>query len=277
MSNTTSSRGDIQEIALDQLDIGTAQVRVDLSSGIDDLAQSIKRQGLLQPIYVIKKPNSRYEILAGQRRFLACQKLGHKTIRAIVTDSENLDDDSRVAISLTENLVRRDNTQKELIDACTKLFKRYLSVKMVADETGLSPQVVSQYVKYDQLIPALKAKVDGAQIDMKVALQAQKAATGTDGAVDPAAAEKFAAELTPMSNQMRRNFIKAVEADPTETVEERIERGRKQPVLKQVIVTLEESLHKGLQKFAKDEGLNQDEAAVSLIEDGLARRGIAAD
>jgi ParB family chromosome partitioning protein len=277
MSNTTSSKGEIQEIALDQLDIGTAQVRVDLSSGIDDLARSIKRQGLLQPIYVVKTGKSRYEILAGQRRFLACQKLGHKTIRAIVTDAKSLDDDTRVAISLTENLVRRDNTQKELIDACTKLFKRYLSIQMVADETGLSPQVVSQYVKYDQLIPALKSKVDGAQIDMKVALQAQKAATGTDGSVDAAAAEKFAAELTPMSNQMRRNFIKAVEADPTETVEERIERGRKQPVLKQVIVTLEESLHKGLQKFAKDEGLNQDEAAVSLIEDGLARRGIAAD
>jgi ParB family chromosome partitioning protein len=274
---STSSKGEVREIPLDQLDIGTAQVRVDLSSGIEDLAQSIRKQGLLQPIFVVQKADGRYEILAGQRRFLACNNLGHKTIRAIVTDAAGVDDDARVAVSLTENLVRRDNTQKELIDACTKLFKRYSSIRMVADETGLTPQVVGQFVKYDQLIPALKAKVDDAQLDMKVALQAQKAATSSDGTVDTEAAEKFASELAPLSNQHRRNFMKAVGEDPTESVEEKIERGRKQPVLKQVVVTLEESLHKGLQKFAKDEGVNQDEAAASLIEDGLARRGISGD
>ena len=213
-------------------------------------------------------------MLAGQRRFLAHQKLGYKTIRAIVADPGSVDDDTKVAISLTENLVRRDNTQKELIDACTKLFRRYGSIKMVADETGLTAAVVSQYVKYDQLIPELKKKVDNAQLDMKVALQAQKAATQADGSVDTQAASKYAAELAPMSDPKRKSFVKAVETDPTASVEEKIERGRKQPVLKQIVVTLEESLHKGLQSYAKDEGLNQNEAAASLIEDGLARRNL---
>ena len=274
MARTSSSNGEIQEIPLDLLDIGQAQVRTDLSSGIDDLAASIRRQGLLQPIYVAKLSNGRYEILAGQRRFLAHKKLNYSTIRANVVDGDELDDDARVAISLTENLVRRDNSQKELIDACTKLFKRYASIKMVAEETGLSVALVGQYVKYDQLIPGLKEKVDSAQLDMKVALQAQKAATASDGTVDEEAAKKFAAELAPMSNPQPKNFVKVVEGDPTESLEEKIERGRKQPVLKQVIVTLEESRHKGLQSYAKDEGLNQDEAAVALIEDGLARRGL---
>jgi ParB family transcriptional regulator, chromosome partitioning protein len=269
-----SSIGKVEEISLDRIDIGTSQVRTDASSGLDDLAQSIAKQGLIQPIYVVKKPNGRYEILAGQRRFLAHQKLKYSTIRAIVTDAGKLDDETKVAISLTENLVRRDNSQKELIDACTKLFKHYTSIKLVAEETGLSAAVVSQYVKYDQLIPQLKKKVENAQIDMRVALQAQKAATNEKGAVDSKAAEKFAAELAPMSNQQRKVFIKTVESDPTASVEEKIERGRKQPVLRQVIVTLEESLHKGLQTFAKDEGLNQDEAAANLIEDGLTRRGL---
>jgi len=44
-------------------------------------------------------------------------------------------------------------------------------------------------------------------------------------------------------------------------------------VLKQIIVTLEDSMHQGLQSFAKNEGLNQDEAASALLEDGLTRRG----
>ncbi|BDU68723.1 hypothetical protein GETHOR_08240 [Geothrix oryzae] len=273
MTRAHSSIGNVQEIPLDLLEIGKAQVRVDLSSGIDELAASIRAQGLLQPIIVAAQTNGKFEILAGQRRFLAHKALGYQTIRAIVHDSDSIDDDTKVAISLTENLVRRDNNQKELIDACTKLFRRYGSIKMVAEATGLSPQVVSQYVKYDQLVPELKKKVDNAQLDMKIALQAQQAATNQDGSVDIEAAEKFAAELKPMSNVQRKKFVEVVASDPTESLEEKIERGRKQPVLKQVIVTMEESLHHGLQSYAKDSGQNQDEAAVQLIEDGLTRRG----
>jgi ParB family chromosome partitioning protein len=266
--------GQVEMIPLSLLDIGTAQVRTDLSSGIDDLAASIRKQGLLQPIVVARQSNGRYEILAGQRRFLAHQKLKLEFIRAQVIESKDVDDDMKVAISLTENLVRKDNSQKELIDACTKLFKRYGTIKIVAEETGLSTSLVSQYVKYDQLIPELKEKVDNAQLDMKVALQAQKAAMASDGSVETEAALKFASELSPMSNTQRKSFIKVVEVDPDASIEEKIEKGRKQPVLRQVIVTMEESLHRALQGFAKDEGVNQDEAAANLIEDGLVRRGL---
>lgn len=274
MSTTSSSIGSIKDISLDLIEIGTSQVRTDLSSGIDDLAASIKKQGLIQPIYVAEKAGGKYEMLVGQRRFLAHKKLGYKKIRAIVTEADKLDDDDKVAISLSENLVRRDNSQKEKIDACTKLFKKYGTVKLVAEGTGLSPTLVSQYVKYDQLIPELKKKVDGAQLDMKTALQAQKAATEGNGDIDSTAAIKYADELAPLSNQQRKNFVKVACADPTATIEEKIERGRKQPLLRQVVVTLEESLHQGLQSYAKDEGVNQDEAASILIEDGLTRRGV---
>lgn len=270
-SQQSSARGKVQELPLAQLEIGQAQVRTDLTSGIDDLAASIRRQGLLQPIQVVRRGAGKYEILAGQRRFLAHQRLGYESILAIVREEDDVDP---TVISLTENLVRRDNSQKELIDACTKLFKRYGSIKMVADETGLSVAIVSQYVKYDQLIPSLKEKVESSQLDMKVALQAQKAATDEAGNVDGEAAEKFAVELKPMSNQQRAKFVQVVKEEPGASVEEKIERGRKQPVLRQVLVTLEESMHKGLQSFARDEGCNQDEAAASLIEDGLARRGL---
>lgn len=274
MAKNSSSLGKVEEIPLDQIEIGMAEVRTDLTSGIDDLAVLIQKQGLIHPIFVARKANGRYEILAGQRRFLAHKKLGYPTIRATVVDEADVDDNKKVEISLAENLGRLDNSQKELIDACTKLFKRYGSIKMVADETGLPPPLVSRYVKYDQLVPALRKMVDDAKLDMKVALQAQKAAAHTDGSVDEKAAEKFAVELTPLSNQQRQTFVKAVQADPTASVEEKIEKGRKQPVLKQVIVTLEESIHSALRTFAKDDGVNQDEAAATLIEDGLARRGL---
>lgn len=273
MTNKATAVGKYEEISIELLDIGTAQVRTDLSTGIDDLVTSIRRWGLLHPIRVARKADGRYEILAGQRRFLACQKLGYKTIQATVVDDAGVDEFEKVGMSVTENLIRRDNSQKELIDACTKLFKRYGSIKMVAQEMGLNPNEVSKYVKYDQLVPKLKELVDNARLDMAVALQAQRAATEADGTVNEEAAQKFASELAPMSNQQRKKFVQVVTADPTASVEEKIERGRKQPVLKQIVVTLEESLHTGLQAFAKNEGVNQDEAAANLIEDGLVRRG----
>jgi ParB family transcriptional regulator, chromosome partitioning protein len=274
MARTESNLGKVMELPLASLEIGTAQVRTDLASGIDDLADSIRVQGLVHPILVVNSGTSNYEIIAGQRRFLAHEKLGYKTIRAVVMEADEINDVDRVVMSLTENLVRRDCSQKELIDACTKLFKRYGSIKMVAEETGLKPADVSKYVKYDQLVPALQTLVDDAKLDMKVALQAQTAASEEDGTIDEVAASKFAVELSPMSNQQRNNFVKTVGEDPSASIEEKIERGRRQPVLKQVIVTLEQSLHKGLQSYARDEDCNQDEAAAALIEDGLARRGL---
>ncbi len=264
----------IREIDLSLLDIGQAQVRTDLSSGIDELAASIRVQGLIHPIHVCETASDRFEIIAGQRRFLAHQLLGKKTIQAVVVPRDQLTDVQRVALSLTENMIRRDMTQRELIDACTKLYRQYGSMKIVAEETGLSADKVSQYVKYDQLIGELKDLVDNQGLDMQVALQAQRAAQADNGEVDEEAAVKFAQELQPMSGAQRKNFIKTVSESATDSIEERIERGRKQPILKQVVITLGEELLKQLQNYARNEGTTQDEAAAALIEDGLARRGI---
>ena len=82
----------------------------------------------------------------------------------------------QLTISLTENLVRKDLSRKELIDACTLLFKQYGDLNIVAQETGLSRTTVGEYVKYEQLATGLKELVDSGAVDVKVALQAQKAA-----------------------------------------------------------------------------------------------------
>lgn len=277
MPDSNRDWGNVRVIPLDEIDIGTAQVRTENlqpdSTGMQELMKSIEVQGLLQPIVVIEMTNGRYDVVAGQRRLLAHQYLGRTAIQAVVRKGAGLTEIERTAISLTENLVREDNLQKELIAACTKLYRMYGSMKMVAEDTGLSHSVVSRYVKYDQLIEPLKKQVEEAKLDMKVALQAQKAASDPQGEVDASAALKFAQELAPMSNVQRKNLVKIANDNPEASVEEKIEKGRKQPVLKQVVVTLGESLHSNLQKFASEEAQNQDEAAQSLIEDGLARRG----
>ena len=66
-----------------------------------------------------------------------------------------------------------------------------------------------------------------------------------------------------MGSAQRGKFVKGAEADPDATVQEKIEKGRAQPVIKQIVVTLEIGIHQLLQRYARDEGMKQDEAAAS--------------
>ena len=88
----------------------------------------------------------KYEIITGQRRFLAHQELNKPTIWAAVLD-KRVDEITAKVLSVTENLVRRDLHSHDLIDVCTFLFRKYGSVRAVCEESGLSQTKVSQYVK----------------------------------------------------------------------------------------------------------------------------------
>ena len=268
-SRKNSDIGEVRDLPLSQLSIGKSQARVSPNKDIDDLAMSIRTIGLLEPIVVTPVSGDKYEILTGQRRFLAHVQLEYETIKCVIVERE-LDQREQLAISVTENLVRKDLSRKELINACTMLYRRYGSMKMVSEETGLSTNTVSEYVKYDQLVEGLKELVDAGKIDVKAALQAQRAATDGAGDVDEDAAVKFGKELAPMGAAQRGNFVKAAEEDPDASIEEKIEKGRAQPVVRQIVVTLEAGIHQQLQTYARDEGLKQDEAAATLLEEALS-------
>jgi len=128
---------DIKKIPLGDLELSKGQSRTrEVGKGLDELGDSIRKVGQLEPIVVCpaSKPN-KFEILTGQRRFLACKEIGAPTIWAAVMD-ERVDETTAKIISVTENLVRRDLNRKDLIDACTFLYKKYGTVKAVCDETG---------------------------------------------------------------------------------------------------------------------------------------------
>jgi ParB family transcriptional regulator, chromosome partitioning protein len=265
---------DIREIPLDDLVIGKGQVRVrDVQKDIDELADSIRVQGLLQPIVVCEaEKKGKYEILTGQRRFLAHRQLKLKTIRAVILD-DKIDESAAKAISVTENLVRRDVSQKELIDACTSLYKKYGTVRAVCEATGLPARDVSHYVKYDRLIPKLKKMVDEGEVDIKVAIRAQDAAAAGAEDADPKEAIKLAKELASMTGVQQKKLVKDREENPHAPVEEIIESAKTGAKVSQIIVTLTAEMHRSLQNYAHNEGTTQDDAAATLIEEGLTGKG----
>lgn len=264
---------EVRELLLNDLSIGTGQVRLrHVGKEIDELADSIRVVGLLEPIVVCESDTpGKYEIITGQRRFLAHQELKKQTIMAAILD-ERVDEPTAKILSVTENLVRRDLDSKDLIDACTYLYKRYGSISAVVEETGLSQGKVSQYVKYDQLIPQLKDLVDKGEVKVQTALRAQKAAS-TSGETKPEEAIEFAKEMAPMSGPQQSKVVASREKDPTISPDQVIEDAKKGGKITQVVVTLTSQVHGSLREYAQSEDTNMDDAASMLIQDGLSKKG----
>ena len=226
-----------REIPLDQLVISKGQARVEnVRQGIEDLARSIEVQGLLQPIVVCPATQEgKYEILTGQRRFLAHQELKKETITAAVLD-ERVEEEQAKTISITENLMRRKLSGKELIDGVTYLHNKYGSAKAVAEATGLPSNDVRQYVKYPRLIPKLKKMVDDG-LDIKVALKAQDAATEGDE-VNHEDAIKLAQEMPPMSGAQQKKLVQERKSHPDKPIDDVIEDAKTGSKITQVLATV---------------------------------------
>ncbi|MBN2564053.1 MAG: ParB/RepB/Spo0J family partition protein [Phycisphaerae bacterium] len=266
---------DVKEIPLTSLVIGKGQVRVrDVGKEIDELAASIAQLGQLEPIVVCpSKEKGKFEILTGQRRYLAHKQIRKDKIMACILDRE-VDETEAKVISVTENLVRRDLNRKDLIDACTALYRKYGSIKDVADETGLPYPKVALYVKYDRLEPELKQLVDANEVDLKVALRAQDAAS-VSGKYNSKEAVVLAKELAQMSGAQQDRVVRKREDDPTADVSDVIEAAKTGEKITQIVVTIGTGLHQSLKQYAKDEDTSLDDAACSLIEEALSGKGYA--
>ena len=259
---------EVREIDLDDLEIGLGQVRLrDVSKEVDELADSIRQVGLLEPIVVCETETpGRYEIITGQRRFMAHQELKLDKIMAAVLD-ERVDETMAKVLSVTENLVRRDLNSADLIDACTHLYHKYGSIKVVADETGLPYGKVSQYVKYDQLVQPLQQLVDTG-LPIKTALRAQQAAS-VSGEVNQEEAVEFAKEMATVSGAQQSKMVSTRTKNPTLTAGEIIEDAKAGGRITQVVVTLSSEVHGALTRYAQSEGTNSDDAAGILIRRAL--------
>lgn len=264
---------EIREVPMSKLELARGQVRQrSVGKEIDELADSIERVGLLQPIVVCPTDNGEgYEILLGQRRFLACQELGKSKIRAAILDEKVSQTEAKI-LSVTENLVRRDLDTKDKIDVCSELYKKYGSIEAVKDETGLPRRKIRQYVKYPRLMDELKDLVDTHEVSVDTALRAQDAAE-VSGDVDPDEAVELAKEMEPMSGAQKRKIVEDREKNPDSDVDDVIEHAKTGGKITQVNVTLTANVHQSLKDFAHDADSSMNDAAASLIEEGLIERG----
>ena len=140
---------DLADIEVVLLSPGKHQPRRNFDpAALDTLADSIKAQGLQQPI-VVRPQGDRYEIVAGERRWRAVQKLGHKTIQAIV---RAMDDRAAMAVSLIENMQREGLNALEEANGLKKLIDEYgLKHEQCAEALGFSRAHVTNLLRLFEL------------------------------------------------------------------------------------------------------------------------------
>ncbi|GMO60400.1 MAG: ParB/RepB/Spo0J family partition protein [Rickettsiales bacterium] len=130
---------------------------------LSELAESIKQNGLLQPIVVRKKDN-KYEIIAGERRFRACQNLGFKEIPVIIKD---FDDKQALTLAIVENIQRSDLNPIDEAESYNKLINEFnYKQEEVADVVGKNRATIANMLRLLKLPDEVKEMLKAEQIEM---------------------------------------------------------------------------------------------------------------
>ncbi len=153
------------KLAVGCLQPGKYQPRGEMEEApLNELAESIKKQGLLQPLLVRELSNGRYEIIAGERRWRASQMAGMTEVPVII---KQVDDETAMAMALVENLQREDLNSMDQARAMHRLTNEFaLTHQQVADLLCKSRAAVSNYLRLLSLSTPVKKLLEHGDIDM---------------------------------------------------------------------------------------------------------------
>ena len=155
----------LRELALDLIQPGVYQPRTDMKpEALEELAASIRSQGVVQPIVVRPVAGGKYEIIAGERRWRAAQMAGLHEIPSVVRE---VPDQAAIAMALIENIQREDLNPIEEAVALKRLQDEFeLTHQQVADAVGRSRASVSNLIRLLQLDPAVREHLEAGALEM---------------------------------------------------------------------------------------------------------------
>jgi len=163
--SNNENQSELQKLPIEQLQPGKYQPRKDMSAeALDDLANSIRSQGIIQPIVVRRVENGNYEIIAGERRWRAAQLAEIDLVPCLIKD---VPDESAVAIALIENIQREDLNAMEEAIALERLLTEFeLTHLEVAEAVGKSRTTVSNLLRLNNLNDEVKTLLEHGDIEM---------------------------------------------------------------------------------------------------------------
>ncbi|WP_133128051.1 ParB/RepB/Spo0J family partition protein [Legionella nagasakiensis] len=152
-------------LPVDHLRPGKYQPRGEIEeASLSELTESIRKQGLLQPLVVREVSSGRYEIIAGERRWRACQLAGITEIPVVL---RQVDDETAMAMALVENLQREDLNAMDQARAMHRLTTEFaLTHQQVAELLSKSRTAVSNYLRLLQLNHEVRQMLEHGDLDM---------------------------------------------------------------------------------------------------------------
>jgi ParB family chromosome partitioning protein len=156
---------EFQYLPLDLIQRGKYQPRRDMdAAALEELAQSIKAQGVMQPIVVRPIANGRFEIIAGERRWRASQQAGLDSVPAMVRE---VPDQAAIAMALIENIQREDLNPVEEAVALQRLQQEFqLTQQQVAEAVGKSRVTITNLLRLIALPEEIKTLLSHGDLEM---------------------------------------------------------------------------------------------------------------
>lgn len=160
-----TSRGQLQELPVDLLQRGKYQPRRDINNEtLEELASSIRSQGVMQPLVVRKVDGEKYEIIAGERRWRAAQQAGLDQVPVIVRE---VADEAAIAMALIENIQREDLNAMEECLALLRLQEEFqLTQQQVAEAVGKSRSAVTNLMRLATLEPEVQKLLERGDLEL---------------------------------------------------------------------------------------------------------------
>ncbi|MCP5153458.1 MAG: ParB/RepB/Spo0J family partition protein [Ectothiorhodospiraceae bacterium] len=157
--------GELRALPVERIRRGRYQPRVAFDTeALDELAQSIRARGVVQPIVVRPLPDGGFEIVAGERRWRAAQRAGLAEIPAVVRD---IPDEAALAVALVENVQRENLNPVEEARALKRLHDEFgLTHQQAAEAVGRSRAAVSNLIRLLDLAPEVLEQLEGGALEM---------------------------------------------------------------------------------------------------------------
>jgi ParB family chromosome partitioning protein len=200
----------LHSLPIEYLHSGRYQPRKDFDPvRLQELADSISAQGIVQPIVVRRVEDNRYEIIAGERRWRAAQLARLHDVPVVV---RNVSDQAALAIALIENIQRQELSPLEEAEALKRLQEEFsLTHQQIADAVGKSRATVTNFLRLNDLHPDAKTLLQNGQIEMGHA----RALLGLSLAQQVEVAQQVAAKnLTVRDTEI---LVRKLQETPTDT------------------------------------------------------------
>jgi ParB family chromosome partitioning protein len=244
-----------------------AQARKLDSTDIDSLARSIAQEGLQNPLMVQRDGSDSYLLMAGQRRLAALKKLGSKTAPVLIlTKNSSCSIEDAKAVSIIENMHRKDMSAAEMIQSCQFLVER-MGRAEAAKTLGINRSTLNEHLGFGvvpdeirRMVPKTISKRDAIRICKKIPTASKAADT--------------IQRIAKYDSAQKKRYIEALEKlGGTAEHSEITSLANSFRARQNLAVRLSKSQAKGLSRLSRESNMEPAEFAAKIVADYLSRKG----